>query len=190
MSFADDLKKQREAQSEHDDGGGSWFKFAEGNNVIRVLSRPTVFYEAFKIGVCYHDCRYKGSPKGMAYIFHEGKIKLARLPYGILENLVALEQDEDWAFEGFPMPYEINIKADGAGTKEVKYTLMPKKPTELDKAVLDELAKKTDTDKIVEGMKTKTMEKHKADGTWAKYHADQQDDIQMDEENDDGFGGM
>ena len=189
MSFADDLKRQKEEQKEHDGGGGNWFKFSEGDNVLRVLSRPTVFYEAFKIGICYHDCGYKGTPKGLAYIYHNGQIKLARLPYTILEDIAKFESDEDWAFEKFPMPYELNIKAENAGTKEVKYTMVPKKPKPLEQSVIDEIEspKYKPTDEIVEVMKQKTMEKHKEDGTWAKYHADQQEDIQMD---DDGFNGM
>lgn len=185
MSFADDLKKQKEDQKEHDGGGGNWFKFVEGDNVLRVLSRPTVFYEAFKVGICYHECGYKGTPKGLAYIHHGGAVKLARLPYTILENVAALEGDEDWSFTGFPMPYELNIKAENAGTKEVKYTVVPKKPKPIDQSVIDELEspKFKTTDEIVEVMKQKTLEKHKADGTWAKYHGDQQDDIQADDDS-------
>ncbi len=67
-----------------------------------------------------------------------------------------LMQDPDYAFEEFPMPRQINIRAKGAGTKEVEYSLMasPKK-TPIPAEVLKELAEKPSPEELIEKMKAK-----------------------------------
>lgn len=55
------------------------------------------------------------------------------------------------------MPRAINIKATGAGTKEVEYTVLPSpKETPVSEEVLAELAKKPTPEEIIELIKGKS----------------------------------
>jgi len=80
--------------------------------------------------------------------------------YKIMEQLTALQHDEDYAFESFPMPYNINLSVKNAGTMEVVYTVLPApKPSELDKEVVELLDKKLSPAQVVEAMKEKQINK-------------------------------
>ena len=167
------LKEKLEAsqKSEFNSSGSSWFKFKEGKNSIRVLTEPEPFFENFGRGVCYTDCGFSGSAKTLAYILDnaDGKVKLMRIPYTISEMIASWQTDEDWAFDSFPMDFDINIDVKGAGTKEVVYspTPRPKKSTVSDE-VIDQVMKQSPCSKIIEKLKEKNIEKHKADGSWQK----------------------
>lgn len=174
MSLQENLHKQLEANKEHNanqGSGGDWFKFQEGDNTFRVLSEPVMIFEKFKVGICYTDCGYQGSAKLLTRIVDraDGKIKLAKIPYSKGEELLGLENDADYGFTGFPMPYDITIKAEGAGTKEVKYSApLPRPAKPLSTEIVDELPKLKSIEEIVEKMKVKQKEKHMQDGTWQK----------------------
>lgn len=174
MSFADKVKQQEEearkdgyAQS----GGGDWYKMVEGENRFRVLAEPEMIFEAFKIGICYTDCGYEGTSKFLTYVLDrkDNKIKLAKLPYTVGTAIMGYEKDEEYKFEGFPMPYDIKVNAVGAGTKEVKYTVMAGRAnTEVDSKTMADLEKKKPVAEIIRKMKDNQKEKHMADGTWQK----------------------
>lgn len=172
MSFADKMKEQEDvAKSEGiaQSQGNDWFKFKEGDNVFRVLAEPELIFEKFKTGICYTDCGYEGNPKFLTWIFDlkEGKIKLAKLPYKIGKWIAELEQDEDYSFSGFPMPYNLKVKAKNAGSKEVEYTLIASpKREEITEEIRNELGKKNSIGDIVQKMKEHKKEEHVKDGTW------------------------
>jgi hypothetical protein len=171
-SFQDEVKKQMEenkglnASSE----SSEYFKFKEGENVVRVMTKPVLFFEKFKVGVCFHECGYQGTAKLLAWVIDRAdkKMKLMRIPYGVMEDVFVLESDEDKGFKGFPMPYDLKIVAKGAGTKDVKYTVMDKAPKTIEKDYLDEVAKKTECGVIIEKWKEKQKEKMAADKSYAK----------------------
>lgn len=171
MSFSDKLKNDLDINKDFNSSQSSdWFKFKEGDNIFRILSEPIIFFEKFKTGICYTDCGYQGTAKYLTWILDraDGKIKLAKIPYSLAETLGAYEKDEDYKFEGFPMPYDVKINAKGAGTKEVAYTILPKPRTELSAEIMTEVEKKNKPEAIIEKMKEKQKEKHVADGTWQK----------------------
>lgn len=158
-------------KSEHNGGGSNWFKFREGKNSIRVITEPEPFFEDFKMGVCYTDCGFQGSAKSLAWILDnaDGKIKLMRIPYTITKLISSWQEDEDWSFESFPMPYDVNIEATGAGTKEVDYKVTPRPKREpVAPSVIDAVMGENTTVEVIEALKGKNIEKHKADGTWQK----------------------
>lgn len=174
MSLLD--KAKQDMQSEHARQGGGWFKFKEGNNKIRLLSEPVAIYEDYKLGMCYTGCGFQGSVKYLAYIYDyaDNSIKLMKIPYTIFENIGSLEMNEDYSFTGFPMPYDINIDAKGAGTKEVKYTLTPRPVrNEVPAPTIEELAKKKTVSEVIDILKKKNEEKHREDGTWERIHGGQ-----------------
>ena len=175
MSLKDKIEKDKEDNKEHIDSGG-WFKFAEGDNEFRILVEPEVLYEAYKVGICYTDCGYTGTPKYLTYLLdrEDNKIKLFKLPFTVFNTISELEEDDDYKFSGFPMPYDIKVKACGAGEKTVVYTVLPKKEkalTEAEKGLIADFLgsdnNKTPAE-IVVRMKEKQLEGHKADGTWQK----------------------
>ncbi|MDE2232886.1 MAG: hypothetical protein KGJ90_02025, partial [Patescibacteria group bacterium] len=98
--------------------------------------------------------------KGVCYLLQDGAIKLAFLPYSVVKAIRELQNDPEWAFDSFPMPRKLNIRAIGAGTKEVEYNVLPSlKESPVSDSVLSELAKKKTPEQIVEAMKEKRAPK-------------------------------
>lgn len=151
MSFTDKMEKDK-VDNKKFANTGMYFKFLEGANQFRIITEPEVYYNDFKKGICYEDCGFKGSPKYMCYILDraDGGIKLANLPFTIAEELGTLERDEDYTFEGFPMPYDLKVEAKNAGTKEVDYKTLAKGRAELN----EEELKKWEDFKVNEKFKT------------------------------------
>lgn len=173
MSLADKIKEQEEAGREaghaSQGGGGDWFKFQEGENSFRVLEEPEMIFEKFKVGICYTDCGYEGSTKFMTYVLDraDGKIKIAKLPYKIGTIIAGYETDEDYAFDGFPMDFDVKVTAKNAGTKEVDYTVTPRPTREpVDADTAKQLLEMNRIVDVIERMKEKKKAEHVEDGTW------------------------
>lgn len=162
-------------KSEFGGGGSDWFKMKEGTNQFRILTEPELMFESFKMGICYHQCGFEGSPKYLARILDraDNKVKLYKIPFTIFETISGFEQDDELTFSSFPMPYDVKVNAVGAGTKEVKYTVMPSmKQVPVDEAILADIAKQSSIKEVIGKMQEKNIEKHKADGTWQKAQDD------------------
>lgn len=173
MSYSDKLKKELNDNQEHNAAKNStdWFKFKEGANTFRVLTEPVMMFEKFGQGICYTDCGYQGSPKLLTWILDraDGKIKLAKIPFSKGEELLNLENDADYGFTGFPMPYDITISAENAGTKEVKYWApLPRPVKALPDEILADLKMVKPCTGIIEKMKANQKQKHIEDGTFQK----------------------
>lgn len=103
-------------------GGGEYFKVQNGNNIIRVLTE----------GV-YHESEYKDQKTGkvsttkkfVMFIIDrkDSKIKPYFAPYAIYKAIANLEEDPFYKFQGMPMPYDVNIKVENAGTLNVEYNV-------------------------------------------------------------------
>lgn len=97
---------------------GDYLKLKEGANRLRLLSECLA-----------HEGEYQGKKnfKWLCLVLDraDGKVKPFFMPHTIYKQIVALQRSDDYAFDGVPMPYDLTVNADGAGTKEVKYTLMP-----------------------------------------------------------------
>lgn len=164
-------KIEQANKSEYASNASGWFKMKEGVNQFRILTEPEVMFENFQMGICYHQCGYEGSPKYLARVLDraDNKVKLYKIPFTIFETISGFEQDDELKFSGFPMPYDVKVTAVGAGTKEVKYTVLPSlKQVPVDATVLAEIAKQKPIPEVIEAMQQKNLEKHKADGTWQK----------------------
>lgn len=114
-SFAD-----RRKQAEQDGllGSGDYLKLKEGANRMRLLSECLP-----------HPGMYQGKKtfKWLCYVVDrvDQKVKPFFMPHTIYKQIEALQGSEDYAFQDVPMPYDLTVQADGAGTKDVKYTLLP-----------------------------------------------------------------
>jgi hypothetical protein len=97
---------------------GDYLKLKEGANRFRLMTECLP-----------HEGNYKGQRnfKWLCLVLDraDGKVKPFFMPHTIYKQIAALQTSEDYAFDDVPMPYDLTINADGAGTKEVKYTLMP-----------------------------------------------------------------
>lgn len=113
MSMLENLKK---TEAEKNLGGGDYFKVKNGNNVIRVLTEGE-----------FHESSYQGKPTYKFVMFvidrADGKVKPYFAPYSVYKPIAQLETDPFFSFEGMPMPYDINIKVENAGMKEVEYNV-------------------------------------------------------------------
>jgi hypothetical protein len=150
----DDIKRQ---QKEKGVGGGI-FKFEEGSNKIRIISRPII-----------HVGQYKGDQtvKYVAYVldYKDGQVKPAFLPKKIINDIGNYQINTDYAFDDFPMPYDITVMATGAGTKEVKYSVLPAKhETQLSEEALEQLKKKKPIEEFVSGLDSQVVPQAQFDG--------------------------
>jgi hypothetical protein len=108
------LENLKKLESDGVVGGSDYFKVQNGNNIIRVLTE----------GV-YKEDNYQGrkSSKFVMFIIDrkDGKVKPYFAPYTVYKAIASLEEDPFYKFQGMPIPFDINIKAAKAGTKEVEY---------------------------------------------------------------------
>lgn len=112
--------RRKQAEAEGLLGSGDYFKLKEGPNRVRLMSECLP-----------HPGEYKGTKnfKWLCYVLdrRDAKVKPFFMPHTIYKFIESLQTSEDYQFYDVPMPYDITITADGAGTKEVKYAVMPAK---------------------------------------------------------------
>lgn len=154
-----DWVEKQEAKNK-EEGDKSYFKIAEGDNRIQLLTHCAPY--ALKWNGSKYEPAQEGdtgtSIKGVCWVLQDETIKSATLPYTVVKMIRELQNDEDYAFEEFPMPRLINIKAKGAGTKEVEYTVIPgSKEVTVSPSILTELAKKPTPEEMVEKLKGKAV---------------------------------
>lgn len=115
-----------------------YFKFNPGDNRLRVLTSGEVLATHFfgkgqKASTCYgieEGCPYHGdnapkdtngkekrpSIKYTCYVVDvndkDNKIQLADLPYSVIKQIGDYQANQDYAFDSFPMPYDVTIKFD------------------------------------------------------------------------------
>lgn len=107
------------------------------------------------------------SKKWMAWAIDRstGDLVLLTMSYTISKELMEAKGSDEAGFQGWPMPFDINIKAKGAGKKEVEYTLICSRqsvPVTDEEAKLME--KVTPVDQILGRMKEKQREKTEGNG--------------------------
>lgn len=165
-------------------GGGdnTYFRFDEaGVYRIRILNAPKVTATHFfgkgkgMSAVCMgmdEGCPYhtkddqKASIKLATYVIDraDGKVKMGELPLSISYSLNDLQEDEDFAFTEFPMPYDVKITYDPDNNDpKAKYRLVasPKHEPLTDEEVEAlEVAMESQTpEQYVEHKKSKQKEK-------------------------------
>lgn len=98
--------------------GGDFYKYQNGDNRIRLMSRCEP-----------HTSDFNGKPnfKWLCYVLdrRDNKVKAHFMPHKIYKAIEALQANPDYTFETVPMPYDITVHAAKAGTKEVEYAVMP-----------------------------------------------------------------
>lgn len=124
MSTYNMAEARKQAEKAGHLGGSDYLRIKDGANRIRVVSDALP-----------HPGEFKGKPnfKWLVYVLDraDGAVKPYFMPHRIFKMLEDLQQDEEFSFEGMPMPYDIVINAKAAGTIDVEYTVVPRKPTSL-----------------------------------------------------------
>lgn len=153
MSWIDDQEKKNAEKSSE-----GYFTVVEGDNRFQLLSHVVPLPLKWT-GSTYEPAEEGDtnvSIKGVCWVLQDGKIKLAKLPYTAVKTIRELMNDPDYAFEEFPMPRMVNLKAKGAGSKEVEYSLIPSpKETPVSEELLAELSKKPTPDEMAEKEKNR-----------------------------------
>lgn len=135
---------------------GDYFTVVEGDNRFQLLTHAAPLPLKWT-GVKYEPAQEGDlniSIKGVCWVLQDGRIKKARLPYSAVKQIKALMDDPEYAFDEFPMPRALNLRAIGSGTKEVQYSLIPSpKESPVSAEILAELAKKPTPEEMVESEK-------------------------------------
>jgi hypothetical protein len=144
FNFGDAMKK---AEEEYGLGKGDYFKPVDGDNKIRLL---TPFIP--------HQSEYKGqiNVKFVAFIwdYKDSKVKPYFMPRTIVDGIAALQNNPEYVFDELPMPYDITISVENAGTKEVKYSVVgARSNTALTDEQKKALEAKGSIDEYVQGLK-------------------------------------
>ncbi len=85
---------------------------------------------------------------------------IVELPYSISKTLRELMDSDEAGFKGFPMPYDINIKAKGAGSMGVEYTVIASRTSsDVTDAEMEEFNKQTPVVQILDRIKDKQRQK-------------------------------
>lgn len=146
--------------------GDDYFKFQEGDNRIQLLTHcaPHALRWTGSKYEPVSDGEKATSIKGVCFVLQDGVIKLAQLPYTVVKAIKSLMEDPDYAFDSFPMPRMINIKAKGAGTVDVEYSVIPSpKEAPVAPQTLTELALKPTPEGVVEKLRGKLSQSKKID---------------------------
>lgn len=122
------------ASKEYGLGGGGTFKPKEGQNRVRLISEPLPHSNVFK---------GKKQFKWLCRVIDRAdkEIKLYFMPVTVFKTIEALQTSDDYAFDEIPMPYDIVVNAQNAGTKEVVYSVLPSKETPLTEDEKEKIAK-------------------------------------------------
>jgi len=107
------LENLKKLEAEGKVGGSDYFKPQNGNNIIRVLTE----------GI--HNVNKFGNARFVMFIIDrkDAKVKPYFAPYTVYKAIANLEEDPFFKFQGMPIPYDVNLKVEGAGTKDVEYSV-------------------------------------------------------------------
>lgn len=201
MGFMDSINEDAKKYGTTTQSG--FFEFVKGVNRMRILVHPTVLAQHF-FGkgvtpvVCVgidEGCRFHGeedkapSKKLVTYVIDrkDNQLKIAELPLSVSYALNDLQEDQDFAFEGFPMPYDVKITSDPDNEDpKAKYRLVasPKQEplTAEEETSLADAMKKITPEQFVEKRKAKQKGKGDESKQSRKAHYDVEEADKMTDE--------
>lgn len=166
--MSDETKKKDWWEEETDSSGSDFYELKVGASRVRVLTRFERVNSLFQ-GV-YPNSKYVGKvdddyiPKenekvnvqGWAWIIDRatGELKIAQFGRAILTSITALKNNPDYAFEDFPMPYDITINNTGEGAN--RYSITPaRQNSDVTEEEMTKLNKKKTIAEIIVAMENK-----------------------------------
>lgn len=190
MNINEKLNQDAEKYNLGKGGGSDYFNIEEGNdNVARILTEGEVYATHYlgkgvKSPICYgvekgcpirDEDGYHPNPSSVRYATYvidrkDGQIKLATLPFSVMKGVGNLQENPDFAFDDFPMPYDIRItfKKEESPANKYKVDAVPKisELTEDERRELDEKFKEISPEQFVQKMKDKQIKTHQESGIW------------------------
>lgn len=142
-----------------------FYDLTAGDHKMRVLTQPIPVRSYYKDGAFTQvDEDYKGPEKvilrGWVWAIIRGgeEIKIVKLPYSVIKMIQQLRADSEYAFDDFPMPYDITIKATGEKLTREYVVSASRKNTAVTAVEQAELEKKTPIADIVQKIRDKKEE--------------------------------
>ncbi len=143
-------------------------KDGEGDTKLRVLTQPIPVYKLTKgdypkaedLGYVDENYRAKEGEKVAikgwvwAAIRGEADLKIVTLPYSVISLIQQLRSNDEYAFDEFPMPYDITIHNTGEGANRYSVTAA-RKNSPVTAEELSALTLKTPIADIIRKMKDK-----------------------------------
>ncbi len=165
MSTLNDSMKEATAKY---GGGSEWIQLEQGDNgPFRLLIAPFVYAEHYSPfgykGVCIgqdkgcEGCKEgtKPTPKWLAWASTSTEVGLAKFGYSIIKQLASFQENPEYAFTEYPMPWTFTIKKTGEKL-DTEYSVVPARSnSEVDAKTVALLEKKKTPEQIVESMKEK-----------------------------------
>ena len=146
-------EREVEIEKEKEEG---YFNIVEGQQKFVLLTHCAPLAQVWDNAMKRYRVAQEGdkaSIKGLCWIWQDGLVKQAKLPYTVVKAIRSIQQEPEWDFE-IPFRHPLTLTAKGAGTKEVEYTLTPSpKMVEIPDSVLEELAKKPTPEAVIEKIK-------------------------------------
>ena len=122
-----DLVKQAEKEGQV---GSAVFKPQNGDNRIRVVAGPLPHNDSFT------DKKTGESERRFKWLVRiidraDGQVKPYFMAHTVMKALRTLQEDEEYAFDEMPMPYDVVVKVENAGTRDAKYQVLARKATKI-----------------------------------------------------------
>lgn len=184
-----------QGQKEAGISAGSYFKFKVGDNRIRILTQGEVMATHFfgkgqRAATCYgadKGCPFHGinapkdektgnekkpSIKYVCYIIDksDNSVQVADLPYSVITQIGAYQENVDYRFETFPMPYDVTVKFDDKAAPAAMYKVIASPKFEpVSEAIMGDLAEvmvKSSPADMVKRKKDWQMSEHKKSNLW------------------------
>lgn len=157
---------------EQNNSTSDFLKLEKGQTRVRIMSKFERVNQLF-VGV-FPNSKYAGMvddnyvPKegekvgtqGWAWVLVRekdgtgGEFKIAQFGKAILGKITEMKSNIDWAFDGFPMPYDLTISNSGEGADRYSVLGSPRR-TEVAKEEMDGLLKKKSIADIIGAIKAK-----------------------------------
>jgi hypothetical protein len=116
------------------------------------------------------DSEASASIRTVVYVIdrRDGRIKQAELAYSVMKKIGALQENPDYKFSEYPMPYDIRITFDKSKKFAAMYEVNVKPespgPTSEQRAELDEKMKEYSPEKVVQGKKQRQIDEDERRG--------------------------
>lgn len=154
-----------------------YFNIVEGDNKFVLLTHFAPFAQMYEGGK-YRPATEGEKPDkvvGVCWVWQDGVVKLAKMPWTAVKAVRALKDNEDWEFT-IPFKHVLTLNALGAGEKTVKYSLTSSpKTVDIPQDIQDELSKKPSPEEMVEKLKGAKVSQGNAELYKPDYPADELD---------------
>lgn len=186
MSKLDELRKDLE-DNKRSSERADFFKLKNGDNKIVILSNPVGYSKLYGVGIAYQGCNYTeyASRKYQCYIkdLSDGKIKIADLSYTVAKKILALADGARTKFDGFPMPYSLNLKTEDAGKTSVNTDPLADEDYNLSEEDYEELNSYDKIEDILERLKSAQKKKVETDPVLRQKIQDRIEAIELERES-------